>query len=87
LNIGAIREISETCPEFSRRIRGCKYGREKLYAERAPWNTLLYGPHLERVSYSTGRVAMAYERHDFGELSQSAQGRLLTMENLTRFTS
>ncbi len=40
-----------------------EYGWEKLYAERAPWNTLLYGPHLERIPYSTGRVAMAYGRH------------------------
>jgi nucleoside-diphosphate-sugar epimerase len=39
-----------------------EYGWEKLYAERAPWNTLLYGPHLEKIPYSTGRVAMAYGR-------------------------
>jgi len=37
-------------------------GWEKLYAERAPWNTLLYAPHLERPPYSTGRVAMVYGR-------------------------
>jgi len=36
-----------------------EYGWEKLYAERALWNTLLYGPHVERTPYSTGRVAMA----------------------------
>ena len=37
----------------------CSEGWEKLYAERALWNTLLYGPHVERTPYSTGRVAMA----------------------------
>jgi len=40
----------------------CSEGWEKLYAERAPWNTLLYGPYLERPPYSTGRVTMAYGR-------------------------